>query len=61
MMRHTSDVYHARERLKRLKHRRQQAAQANKQWPSTAREDLIDHLAQEIKQTEKQAKLCTLY
>jgi hypothetical protein len=61
MMRFTSDVYHARERLKRLQHRRQQATEANIRWPSTARQDLIDHLAQEIKQTERKAKLCSLY
>ena len=60
-MRFTSDVYHARERLKRLRIRRQQATEANIRWPSTAREDLIDHLEQEIKQTERKAKLCSQY
>jgi len=60
-MRFTSDVYHARERLNRLKRRRQQATEANIRWPNTPRQDLVDHLDQEIKQTEKKAKLCSLY
>jgi len=60
-MRFTSDVYHARERLNRLKRRRQQAAEANVRWPNTPRQDLVDHLDQEIKQTERKAKLCSLY
>lgn len=61
MMRSTSNTYHARERLKRLQIRKQQAQEANIRWPSTSRQDLIDHLEQEIKQTARQAQLCSQY
>ena len=58
-MRFTRQINHARERLNRLRTRLQQAQEANLNWPSTSREDLIDHLHNEIKQLERDNQLCT--
>ena len=58
-MRFTRQIKHARERLNRLRTRLQQAQEANLNWPSTSREDLIDHLSNEIKQLERDNQLCT--
>jgi hypothetical protein len=58
-MRFTHQIQTARERLNRLRTRLQQAQEANLNWPSTSREDLIDHLSHEIKQIEKDNQLCT--
>lgn len=46
-------------RLARLRHRLRLAQEANMHWPSSRREDLIDHINNEIKQIEKETQLCT--
>ena len=58
-MRFTHQRKQATERLNRLRTRLQIAMEANYHWPSTSREDLIDHLSYEIKQIEKENQLCT--
>ena len=58
-MRFTRQITHATERLNRLRVRLQQAQEANLNWPSTSREDLIDHISNEIKQLERDNQLCT--
>ena len=58
-MRFTRQINHARERLNRLRTRLAQAQEANIRWPSTSREDLIDHISNEIKQLERDNQLCT--
>ena len=58
-MRFTHQRKQANERLNRLRTRLQIAMEANFHWPSTSREDLIDHLHHEIKQIEKENQLCT--
>ena len=58
-MRFTTQINHARDRLNRLRTRLTQAQEANLQWPSTRREDLIDHIHNEIKQIERQSTICT--
>ena len=60
-MRFTRQHTQARDRLSRLRTRLQQAQEANLQWPSTSREDLIDHINNEIKQLETHTQLCTQY
>jgi len=58
-MRFTRQIKQANERLSRLRLRLQQAMEANYHWPSTSREDLIDHLQHEIKTIERHNQLCT--
>jgi hypothetical protein len=48
-------------RLARLRHRLRLAQEANLNWPSSRREDLIDHINNEIKQIENKNQLCTQY
>jgi hypothetical protein len=51
-MQHNTTTPHHRLRIGRLKIRLEQAIMANRMWPNTTREDLIDHLKQQIKQLE---------
>ena len=55
----TTTTQLARFRIGRLKIRLDQAIAANRMWPNTTREDLIDHLKQQIKQLERHNQLCT--
>ena len=60
-MRFTRQINITRDRLNRLRTRLTQAQEANLHWPSTRREDLIDHISNEIKQIEKESTTCTQY
>jgi len=57
----TIDTTNTLMRLARLRHRLRLAQEANMHWPSSRREDLIDHINNEIKQLERQAQLCSQY